>query len=93
MLGDPCLDTSRLADAELELDGVQPSCEVVDIRDSAPMEPISLAGCAAGAGDCFELVADATACPSTNDHLRVRVNRTSQVTDDTWTYVRCQLAE
>ncbi len=92
MMGDPCLDSSRLADVS-PMPGVQPSCEVLDIADSAPTASTSLAECSSGAPDCYEIVADATACPSTADHLRVRLNRVSAVTSDTWTYVRCKRAE
>jgi hypothetical protein len=92
MMGDPCLDSSRLADISPE-PGVQPSCEVLDIADSAPTAQSSLAECSSGAPDCYEIVADSTACPSTADHLRVRLNRASTVTADTWTYVRCKRAE
>ncbi|MGE3460011.1 MAG: hypothetical protein AB7O24_33180, partial [Kofleriaceae bacterium] len=92
MMGDPCLDSSRLADIS-PAPGVQPSCEVLDIPDSAPSLSTSLAECSSGAPDCYEIVADSTACPATEDHLRVRLNRVSEVSDDTWTYVRCKRAE
>lgn len=89
MMGDPCLDTTQLADASPD-PGVQPACEVVDVRDAAPDAPRELPPCTAGATDCFELVPDPAACPATPDHLRIRFHR-SAVTDDTWTSVRCQL--
>ena len=92
MMGDPCLDSSQLADISAA-PGVQPSCEVLDIADSAPTAPSSLAECSSGAPDCYEIVADTTVCPATADHLRVRLSRTSSVTADTWTYVRCKRAE
>lgn len=92
LMGDPCLDSSRLADVSPD-PGVQPSCEVLDIADSAPSEKTSLAECSSGAPDCYEIVADATACPATADHLRVRLNRVSAVSADTWTHVRCKRAE
>jgi hypothetical protein len=92
MIGDPCLDSARLADMSTA-PGVQPSCEVLDIADSAPTAQTSLAECSSGAPDCYEIVADSTACPATADHLRVRLNRTSAVTADTWTHVRCKRAE
>jgi hypothetical protein len=89
LVGDPCLDTARLADTSPALPGIQPACDVVDIRDSAPMAPRALPTCSAGATDCYELAFDPTACPATADHLRVRFRRTS-VADDTWTSIRCQ---
>jgi len=92
LIGDPCLDTTLLADSSPE-PGIQPSCEVVDIRDADPDAPRSLATCASGAADCYELVADPVACPSTPGNLRVRIQRATAVTDDTWTHVRCQRAQ
>ncbi|MBA3461873.1 MAG: hypothetical protein H0T46_18070 [Deltaproteobacteria bacterium] len=92
LMGDTCLDTSRLADTSVELEGVQPSCEVADIRDSAPNAATVLPLCSSGAPDCYEFVADAAACPATDDHLRVKIRRASTVADDSWTYIRCQLA-
>jgi hypothetical protein len=89
LVGDPCLDTSTLADSS-PADGIQPACEILDVRDSAPDAPTALPACDAGTSDCYELVADAQACPASEDHLRVRFRRTV-VTDDTWTSVRCQL--
>jgi hypothetical protein len=89
LLGDPCLD-APLADASPE-PGLQPACEVVDVRDAVPDQARALPGCAAGAADCFEIVSDEAACPDTPDHLRVRFQRTTEVTDDTWSHVRCQL--
>ena len=92
LMGDTCLDTAQLADASPEV-GVQPSCEVADIRDSAPNAATLLPLCSSGAPDCYEIVADAAACPTTEDHLRVRIRRVAQVSDDSWTHVRCQLAQ
>jgi hypothetical protein len=89
LVGDPCLDSSQLVDASAE-PGVQPACEVLDIRDSAPDAPELLPACSTGAGNCYEMIADPIACPSTADHLRVKFRRTA-VTDDTWTSIRCQL--
>lgn len=89
LVGDPCLDSSRLADT-LPDPGIQPACEVLDIRDSAPADPTVLPSCDAATGDCFELVADPVACPLSEDHLRVRFRRTTAAAD-TWSTVRCQL--
>ena len=88
LVGDPCIDTVNLLDTSSE-PGTQPACEVVDTRDSQPDAPTPLPLCNFDSTDCFELVADATACPATEDHLRVSLRRTT-VTDDTWTSVRCQ---
>jgi hypothetical protein len=93
LMGDTCLDTSKLADTSAESAGVQPSCEVADIRDSMPNAPTVLPLCSSGAPDCFEVVADLAACPATDDHLRVKIHRASAVADDSWTYIRCQLAQ
>lgn len=92
LVGDPCLDTTVLADISSE-PGVQPSCEVVDIRDAAPDAPTSIAPCTPGSSDCYDLIADQVACPASTDHLRVTITRTAAVTDDTWTSVRCKRAE
>jgi len=91
MMGGACLDTATLVDASPEA-GVQPSCEVADIRDSAPGAATLLPLCSSGAPDCYEIVADAAACPASADHLRVRVHRAATVAEDSWTYVRCQRA-
>ncbi|MEO8703372.1 MAG: vWA domain-containing protein [Kofleriaceae bacterium] len=90
LVGDPCLDSSQLVDASPD-PGVQPACEVLDIRDSAPDAPELLPECASGAGTCYEMVADPIACPSTVDHLRIRFRRSAAAADDTWTSIRCQL--
>jgi hypothetical protein len=90
LVGDPCLDAPGLADTSPD-PGLQPACEVIDVRDSAPREPRTLPGCAPGATDCFEIVSDAAMCPTAPDHLRVRFQRSAAVADDTWTHVRCQL--
>ena len=89
LVGDPCIDTANLLDTSSD-PGTQPACEVVDIRDSQPDAPTILPVCNAGSTDCFELVADPTACPATADHLRVNLRRSADATDDTWTSVRCQ---
>ena len=89
LVGDPCLDAPRLADTSPD-PGLQPACQVIDVRDSAPGEPRELSGCAPDAADCFEIVGDAAACPTAPENLRVRFRRAA-VTDDTWTHVRCQL--
>jgi len=87
LMGDPCIDTSQLADLAPE-PGVQPACELVDIRDSAPDRTVTIPACG-GSGDCYELVADPRACPSTTDHMRLQIRRTSDVAADTWTHLRC----
>ncbi len=80
LMGDPCFQTSVFAD----------TCDVTDVRDSAPDAPTHLPRCADGGPDCFEVVADPTACPATAEHLRVVVHRSSLAAPDTWTHVRCQ---
>jgi hypothetical protein len=91
LMGGACLDTGVLADASPEA-GVQPSCEVADIRDSAPDTATLLPLCSSGSPDCYEIIADTAACPASTDHLRVRIHRAATVAEDSWTYVRCQLA-
>ena len=88
-MGDPCLDTSGLYDVS-DAPGVQPACEVSDVRDSAPDDPTTLPACGDGAATCFELVADPVTCPATPDHLRVQIHRDADPGSDTWTHVRCQ---
>jgi hypothetical protein len=87
LVADPCFDISRLADTSDE-PGIQPLCEVRDTRDSSPDKSTSLPLCGATAGDCYELVTDAVACPYTADHLRLAFHR-SETPDDLWTSVRC----
>lgn len=91
MMGGTCLDSSKLADASPEA-GVQPSCEVADIRDSAPDAATVLPLCSSGAGDCYEILVDENVCPATSDHLRVRIQRATTAAEDSWTYVRCQVS-
>jgi hypothetical protein len=90
LIGDPCLDSMLLADTSSD-PGLQPACEVIDVRDSAPDAPVTLPTCDAGGGDCFEIQRDATACPTAPENLRVRFHRSAPVAADTWTHVRCQL--
>jgi hypothetical protein len=91
LVGDPCIDTTSLADISAD-PGVQPACEVTDVRDAAPDRPISLPVCPSGvaAADCYSFVPDAVACPTGADHLRVQVQRPRAVSPDVWTHVRCQ---
>lgn len=91
MMGGACLDSSKLADASSE-SGVQPSCEVADIRDSAPDAATLLPLCSSGAANCYEIIADPAACPASSDHLRVRIQRATTAAEDSWTYVRCQVS-
>jgi hypothetical protein len=89
--GDPCLDAHNLTDASPD-PGLQPACEVVDIRDSSPSAPMILPPCGPGSTtDCFEIAADPVACPSAPENLRVRLQRATVPSLDTWTHVRCQL--
>lgn len=91
LMGDPCLDTSQLADSS-PAPGVQPTCEVVDVSDAAPDDPHVLPPCGSGATDCWQLVADPATCPASPDHLRVEVHRAAAPSGDTWEHVRCKLA-
>lgn len=91
LVGDPCLDASKLADTSPD-PGTQPACEALDVRDSTPAHARTLPACTTASDtDCIEIVPDAAACPSQDEHLRVRFHRSSAVADDTWTSVRCQL--
>ena len=92
LLGDPCLDAQNLADRSPD-PGLQPACEVLDIRDSAPSAPAVVPLCGIGDTDCFEIAADPIACPAAPDNLRVRLRRGRAPAADTWTHVRCQLAD
>ncbi len=85
LVGDPCIDTSALADAS-PAPGTQPTCEVVDIAGNIET---TLPACADGGGDCYELVRDATACPRQAENLRVVLRRRTAATAETWTHVRC----
>lgn len=81
--GVTCLDTTRLADASTEA-GVQPTCEIVVERAG---QETALPVCG-GDGDCYELVADAVACPDTADHLRL-VTRIASPPEDAYVRARC----
>ena len=89
LVGDPCLE-GALADASPD-PGLQPACEVLDIRDSDPT-PTALPACGSGASDCYEIAPDPVACPASPENLRVRFHRTA-VAEDTWTHVRCQVRQ
>jgi hypothetical protein len=93
LVGDPCIDTHALADTSPD-PGIQPACEITDVRDGASDRPVALPSCVGGSGsvDCYTLVADPVACPDGDDHLRVRIQRASAVAAETWTHVRCQRA-
>jgi hypothetical protein len=80
LMGDPCLTP----------DVLPATCELVDVRDSAPDDPIRLPRCADGGTTCFDIVPDAAACPNTPDHLRVQIQRGVDPSADTWTHIRCQ---
>ncbi|MDB4962262.1 MAG: hypothetical protein JWP01_2261 [Myxococcales bacterium] len=86
-LGVICLDSSHLADSSTEV-GVQPACKVAEIVDgvetairACPLEE-----------DCFEVVADAAACPETTDHLRLVVRRSSMPAGGAYVRARCATA-
>ena len=91
LVGDPCLASANLVDRSSD-PGIQPACEVTDVRDAEPDRPQALTECVAdGQLDCFRFVTDEHACPRTPDHLRVDIARSRAASDDTWTHVRCQL--
>lgn len=92
LIGDPCIDTSALADTSPE-PGIQPACHVFDLRDSASDAPVPLPPCDGAAPDCYALVSDAARCPAGDDHLRLGLRRSRAAAADTWTHVRCQRAE
>jgi hypothetical protein len=93
LVGDPCIDTTALADISVA-PGIQPACDVVDIRDSAADQPVPLHPCDGDAAtDCFTIAPDAITCPAGDDHLRVRLRHAATVAADTWTHVRCQRAQ
>ncbi len=89
LMGDPCVDTTGLADTAAAA-GVQPSCVAVEIRDSGPSVELEIPACTAGQSDCFELVADARQCPSTSEHLKLSVRRSIAPPTDTWVHLRCR---
>jgi len=91
LVGDPCIDTTALADTS-PAPGVQPACDVFDVRDSAIDQPMLLPSCDSGAADCYTIAPDAAACPAGDEHLRLRLRRAASVAADTWTHVRCQRA-
>jgi hypothetical protein len=92
LVGDPCLDVA-LADASPD-PGLQPACEVSDVRDSSPSSPTAVPVCATGSTtDCYEIAADPVVCPSSPENLRIRMRRAAAPAGDTWTHVRCQIAK
>ena len=91
LVGDPCIDTTALADTS-PAPGLQPACDVFDLRDSAMNAPAVLPPCDAATPDCYTLAADAAACPAGDDHLRLTLRRSRPAAADTWTHVRCQRA-
>lgn len=91
LVGDPCLAPRRaLTDASAD-PGIQPACDVIDVRDADPASPHPVPACEPGATDCFEILPDAAACPLAPDNLRIRFLRSGPVAADTWTHVRCQV--
>ena len=76
LVGDPCLtgDTSG-------------ACTVTD--EYADGQRVDLSPCPAD-GDCYELVADAKACPDTADHRRVTIRRLAPPPLGTFVAVRCE---
>ena len=93
VVGDPCLTTtSPLVDTSSQ-PGLQPSCEASDVFADTPGVTANLPSCGSDAAtDCFALVADPAACPTTPDHLRVDLRRSRAASADTFTHVRCQVA-
>lgn len=89
VLGDPCIDSTGLADDDFLTPGVQPYCGAVDIRDGDPTRPTVLPRCPTPGSDCFDIVADARVCPDSPDHLRAIVERVAPPPADAWTHVHC----
>lgn len=88
LMGDPCVDTSQLADSS-PIAGVQPTCEVLEAAGTSER---AVPACGAGvASDCYELVADATQCPRSTDHLKLHLRRAAAASADTWTRMRCRV--
>lgn len=82
LVGDTCLERPI---------ATPPSCDVEDVRDSAPADPTTIPPCATAPGgvDCYELTTDATCTDP--PHLRLSVTRATKPADDTWTRVRCEV--
>jgi hypothetical protein len=93
LLGEPCLDDVTLLDTSPAA-GLQPSCEVTDIDDATPDQPVVLPSCSAGGagGPCWALTADPVACPNSAGNLRLEVTHPVPVPPGLWTYVRCRRA-
>ncbi len=89
LMGDPCVDTTGLADYGDE-PGVQPFCVAFDVRDARPSVEQELPWCAEGQFDCFELVPDPVSCPDTAEHLKLAVRRSWVPEPDTWVHLRCR---
>ncbi|HEU0033144.1 MAG TPA: hypothetical protein VFQ53_21070 [Kofleriaceae bacterium] len=85
-LGIACIDTASLADTSPE-PGIQPACEAYDVSPQGIATP--LPRCPAD-GDCFELVTDPAACPTTDDHARIAITRTAPPPPGTRVDVRCE---
>jgi hypothetical protein len=94
LLGDPCLDGVALFDASTA-PGLQPSCEVTDVRDGAPDQPESIPACAVGTAPttaCWTMSADAALCPNSAGNLKILFSGDRPAVPDRWTHVRCRRA-
>lgn len=90
LVGDPCVETAGLADADAARDGIQPTCEVVDTLADAAGTTTPLPACTpADHANCYELAADLARCPRQRDHLRLTTQRSSAPLPGTRTHVRC----
>lgn len=89
LIGDPCLDSRQLIDTS-SADGMQPACEVIQMRDPGfTAHPLTVPRCEdAPPQPCYRLVSDPDTCPAGDDHLRILLRGNFQ--PDAWIHVRCQ---
>src|SRR5258705_13153369 len=87
LVGDPCID-AVLEDTSPD-PGIQPLCVVSD-QASATSGGTRVPECSGTTTkDCWQVVADATTCPNTPNHMRLVVDRTAMPPPNVYTSARC----
>ncbi len=77
VLGDPCWE-GELIDQDLSTDGLQPDCQVSDVRvlpDGTREEIAVIPACGTGAIPCWRLELDTVQCSLTETHLKLVIDR------------------
>jgi hypothetical protein len=77
LIGDPCW-IGEIADQDLDTDGLQPDCQVTDVRvlpDGTREDVAVIAACGNGTVPCWRLEEDAVQCSYTSTHLKLVIDR------------------